>query len=339
MSELRQDKTTGAWVIISPNRGRRPSDSLAGGCTPYSARSFDPACPFCPGHEAELPGIFAETPASEAPGWWVRVVPNKYPAVRSDTTATSPADPSHLIVGGYGQHEVVIESPWHDDDLASMSDAQRDAVIFIYHRRYRHLIADAQVESVILFRNHGRAGGASLRHPHAQLIALGMIPPRLQSMIAWAGHRYSGTRRCVTCDEIAFERSDQQRIIEETERFLALVPFAATVPCEIWLVPKRHEASFAAMDQGECRDLGKLLRRSLRRLAAVHGAPPYNLIVDSAGRSDQDSAAFHWRLRIVPDLVTWGGFERGTDLPINPSLPEQDAALLRAAAMPEGLVR
>lgn len=170
MSELRQHKT-GAWVIISPNRGRRSSDSPTRRYTSDPARSFDPACPFCAGNEAELPGIFAETPAREPPGWRVRVVPNKYPAVHAAPTAMPRLDPRHTSIDGYGYQDVVIESPRQDDNLTSMSDMQCDAVISMYHRRYRHLIDDAQVESVILFRNQGRAGGASLRHPHAQLIS------------------------------------------------------------------------------------------------------------------------------------------------------------------------
>jgi UDPglucose--hexose-1-phosphate uridylyltransferase len=198
-----------------------------------------------------------------------------------------------------------------------MSDTQRQAAVAMYHRRHTQLIGNAGIKSVTLFRNHRRGGGASLRHPHAELIALSMIPPRLQSMTKWACHCYDATERCVTCDEIAFERNDRRRIVEETRSFLALVPFAATVPSEIRLVPVRHQASFAAMNEGECADLGILSGRTLRRLAVVHGDLPYNLILDSVGCFDREAVAFHWRLRITPNLATWGGFERGTDLPIN----------------------
>jgi UDPglucose--hexose-1-phosphate uridylyltransferase len=158
-------------------------------------------------------------------------------------------------------------------------------------------------------------------------------------MITRARRYYEDTTRCVTCDEIAFEQGDQQRIVEETRTFLALVPFAATVPSEIWLVPKRHQASFAAMNEDERTNLGMLLGRTLRWLTAVHGDLPYDLALDSADSAEREAAAFHWRLRVVPDLVTWGGFERGTDMPINPSLPEQDAALLRAATACEPSAR
>jgi UDPglucose--hexose-1-phosphate uridylyltransferase len=335
MSELRQDKTTGAWVLISPGRRQRPSDALARECVTGQTHDFDPTCPFCPGNEGQLPGIVAEMPAREPPGWRVRVVPNKYPAVCPNTLEVPFLDLHHMIMRGYGYHEVVIESPQHNRDLVSMSDTEREAAVAMYHRRYTQLIGNAGIKSVTLFRNRLRGGGASLRHPHAQLIALGVIPARLQSMTKWACHCYDAIKRCVTCDEIAFERNDQRRIVEETQSFLTLVPFAATVPSEIWLVPVRHQASFAAMNEGECADLGVLLGRTLRRLMVVHGDLPYNLILDSAGCRDRDAVAFHWRLRITPNLASWGGFERGTDLPINPSLPEQDAALLRAATAPD----
>ena len=334
MSELRQDKTTGAWVLISPGRRRRPSDSLIRECVTAQTRDFDSTCPFCPGNEDQLPGIVAETPARKPPGWLVRVVPNKYPAVSTDTTEEPFLDLHHRIIHGYGHHEVVIESPQHDCDLVSMPDTQREAAVAMYYRRYTQLAGNAGIKSVTLFRNSLRGSGGSLRHPHAQLIALSMIPPRLQSMSKWACYCYDATRRCVTCDELAFERNDQRRVVEETSCFLALVPFAATVPSEIWLVPLRHQASFAAMNEGERGDHATLLGRILRRLAVVHGDIPYNLILDSADCSGREAVACHWRLRITPNLVTWGGFERGTDLPINPSLPEQDAALLRAATPP-----
>src|SRR5262249_21876808 len=150
--------------------------------------------------------------------------------------------------------------------------------------------------------------------------------PRLQHICAWARHRYRVTKRCPSCDEISFERTDGRRIIEETQRFLALVPFAATVPFEIWLGPKRHQAYFGTITETECADLSTLLGRTLQRLNAVHENVAHNLFVDSPSIAEQEDVALHWRLRLVPNLVIWGGFERGTDMPINPSLPEQDAA-------------
>jgi UDPglucose--hexose-1-phosphate uridylyltransferase len=141
---------------------------------------------------------------------------------------------------------------------------------------------------------------------------------------------WQGEGRCVTCDELALEIADDRRIVESTPCFLALVPFAAAVPYEVWLVPKRHQSSFAEINEAECVDLGRLLRNTLRWLKSAHNDPAYNFVVESFDMSDRDAPYVHWRLRIAPNLVTWGGFELGTGVPINPSSPEADAMVLHA---------
>jgi UDPglucose--hexose-1-phosphate uridylyltransferase len=327
MSEFRQDRMTGEWVIVAPERRRRLKRSSAEAKSHEPALQFDPACPFCPGNEVELPSITAEVSVAEQPGWQVRVVPNKYPAVKPDTSQTVDLTSYHRAIAGVGTHEVVIESPRHDADLASMSSGEIEAVLSTYRRRFTALLDGPGIEVVILFRNHGSASGASLAHPHSQLIALSMIPPWLAAKERWARQHHS----CVTCEELELERRDGRRLIEETLSFVAMVPFAATVPFEILLVPKRHCGSFAEIDNVERADLARLLQRALQRLRFVHGDPPYNLLVESASRDELATPHTHWRLRIAADLVKWGGFELGTRMPINPSCPEEDAVLLRNA--------
>jgi UDPglucose--hexose-1-phosphate uridylyltransferase len=163
-------------------------------------------------------------------------------------------------------------------------------------------------------------------------MALGVVPPRLERVSRWARQYYHDHARCVICDVLRHEQENGSRIIDETATFASWVPFAATVPFEIWIVPKTHQASFVDMDGAESINLGFLMRRVLRRLDAVHGVRvPYNYAVDSACRSDISAPHFHWRMRIAPCTVAWGGFELATRMPINPSSPEQDAAVLRAA--------
>jgi UDPglucose--hexose-1-phosphate uridylyltransferase len=338
MSELRQDRTTGAWVIVAPERGVRPHHALyrcAGG---QALRAFDPNCPFCPGNESQLPGILAETASPEPPGWRVRVVPNKYPIVQPGAALAQARAQPHRAMPSFGHHEVVIESPRHDADPASISVDHAGAVVTLFRQRFIGLLARPGIETVVLFRNHGPAGGASLRHPHSQLVALGMVPPRLRSMIDWARQHLAEAGRCVTCEEIDIERADGSRIVEETPYFVAFAPFAASVPFEVWLVPRRHQASFSELEESECADLGRLLRRTLQRLNSVHDDPPYNFVVDSFDAAS-NHASVHWRLRIAPDLVTWGGFELGAGVPINPSSPEKDAEALRAIMANEDIVR
>ena len=170
MSELRQDRTSGGWVIIAPHRGKRPQ-AAAPARPSGPPPAFDPQCPFCPGHEGELPGILAETKTPGAPGWTVRVVPNKYPAVQAQ--AETPQAAEHVAQAGFGVHEVIIESPRHDAQLDTLSPEERLAVVTAYRDRCQVLFAAPHIETVILFRNHGPSAGASLLHPHAQAIALG----------------------------------------------------------------------------------------------------------------------------------------------------------------------
>lgn len=331
MSELRQDRTTGAWVIVAPERRDRPRSGTGSAQAAQPRPGFDPGCPFCPGNEAALPGILEEVRAEAGSGWAVRVVPNKYPALRPDAAPFQPTHAGAESLAGYGHHEVVIESPRHDVDLASLSDSEIEAVLATYRRRFVWLSGQPRIARVILFRNHGPSSGASLAHPHAQLIALPMVPPDVQAHAAVARAWCEQHGRCVLCDEMERERADGRRVLAETGSFTAFVPFAAACPFETWIVPRRHQASFAETERAELREMGLLLRDVLCRLKSARGDPPYNLVVDSAGPAESDRPDLHWRLRIAPGLATPGGFELGSGMRINPSSPEDDAGALRAA--------
>jgi UDPglucose--hexose-1-phosphate uridylyltransferase len=330
MSELRQDRTTGAWVIVAPQRGHRPQ--MPGpGESPQKRPRFDPSCPFCPGHEGQLPGIIAETPAPDAPGWSVRIVPNKFPALQQQHATQARVCGAHQARPGNGIHEVIIESPWHDAELATLPADELSTIVGVYRERSRILLAQDGIAAAILFRNYGRRAGASLAHPHAQIIALDFVSPKAAAISDWAKRHYNEHGRCATCEELAIECKSGRRVADENDQFVALVPFAAEHPFELWVVPKRHQASFSALGDDELPAFAGLLGRSLRRLKAVLDDPPYNFVVDSAPKDEIAAPHLHWRLRIVSDVATWGGFELGGGLPINPSSPEDDARLLRAA--------
>ncbi|WP_119419521.1 galactose-1-phosphate uridylyltransferase [Desertibaculum subflavum] len=327
MSELRQDRTSGAWVIVAPERRLRPRQGAERGGTRPNRKSFDPECPFCPGAEARLPGIIDEVPCETAPGWQLRVVPNKFPALRPDA-APLPARHDGRTLPGYGYHEVVIESARHDVELSGMSDHEIGIVTAAYKRRFAEL-ARPRIECIVLFRNQGASSGASLVHPHAQLLALAVTPPEIRARLAWAEAWHRDHGRCVLCDEMEIERGSRTRLIRETEHFVATVPFAASSPCEMWVTPRRHHASFAGASDAEMREIGPLLRDLLIRLKLAHGTLPFQLVLDSVLPGQNLLPDQHWRLRIVPVLTVPGGFERASGMPINPSLPEDDAERLR----------
>ncbi len=266
----------------------------------------------------------------EPPGWQVRVVPNKFPAVSPKSSDMADVRPHHALAA-LGIHEVIIENPRHNAGLALMAASEIEAVISIYRRRFALLLDRLDIETIVLFRNHGSASGASLVHPHAQLIGLNAIPPWIKTRERWVRERHASERICATCAELDLERCEGSRLIEETDLFAASVPFAATVPFEIMIVPKRHCGPFSDISDAEIAGLAALLGRTLRRLKLIHGDPPYNFYVMPASTTELRQSYSHWHLRIVPDLVKWGGFERATRMPINPSSPEEDAAFLRHA--------
>jgi len=331
MSELRQDPTTGGWVIIAPGRAHRPHQIRVASAISAAVPRDEERCPFCPGNEALLPGIVDEIKSDNPPGWLVRVVPNKFPALtrNSATERSIPADPHALP--GYGVHEVVIESPRHDAVLSSMEDHEISAVVSGYHQRVCALSRISDIKTIVLFHNCGAASGASLVHPHAQVVALPLVTPRSRAMLEWGDRQGRETGRCPTCAELERVLQHRDLVVEETECFLALVPFAAERPFEQWLVPKRHHCSFDDANADELDDLALLLRRALQRLRIVHHDAPYSFAIESGGHSEKRSRYLHWRLRIAPELVTWAGFELGSGMPINPSQPEKDAQELRAA--------
>lgn len=334
MSDIRQDPTTGRWVIIAPERGRRPnSEGWKFPVAWNTGPDFDPSCPFCPGNEQLLPSIINEMPCEAAPGWLTRVVPNKYPALGSANDPPPKLGEVADILPGRGFHEVIVETSHHNADLTEICEFRLGAVISTYQKRYVELISRPAIKAVMIFRNHGARAGASLPHPHSQLIATSVVPPLLTEIASWAGAHFQEHQKCVTCELITREIGDGKRVVEVTEQFVALVPFAAASPFELWILPRCHQASFAVATDDEIHQFGSLLRRALRRIEKAVGNPPYTYAIQSAPLSHTDAPYFHWRLRIVPNVVTPGGFELGGGLPINPSSPEGDAEALRSVKL------
>jgi UDPglucose--hexose-1-phosphate uridylyltransferase len=331
MSELRRDPVTDSWVIIAPERNRRPRQIPAQAKIPAAQLSpFDPTCPFCPGNESWLPGITFEIPSTQKPGWRTRVVPNKFQVVSQDVSSRKQECAFYELVPLRGSHEVVIETPRHDHDITTMPEQQARDALTTCRNRYQALAADSAIRSVIVFRNRGAIGGASLPHPHAQLIALGTIAPSVHARQAVMLSYYQKEKRCVLCDIITYERDNGSRIVNENDAFLTVVPFAASSPCEMWLLPKHHQADFGDLSDVEVGPLAIALRDALMRLRAALDDPAYDYVIDTAAKGASGAAALHWRLRIMPRVTVPAGFELGSGLPINPSLPEEDAAVLRA---------
>jgi len=327
--EIRQNKATKEWVIYAPGRGKRPSDFRSSEDKRLDLPQHDPECPFCPGNEEMLPPIIMETPGPNG-GWLNRVVPNKYPALSPEGNNSRYEVGPYLAMKGYGRHEVIIESPRHDVQIADMPVAEVEQLIETYHKRHLDLLNGQKNMLTLIFRNHGFQAGTSLIHPHSQIIVTGMVPAYIRWREEAAQAYFDEFGRCVYCEMIDFERKDGQRVILENETCIAFVPFAAEVPFETWLLPKRHQACFRQISDAEKGDMAAALQEVLARLRDKLNDPDYNYIINSAAQFKEGEPHLHWYLQIRPRLTTRAGFEIGSGISINPSVPEKDAAFLRA---------
>jgi UDPglucose--hexose-1-phosphate uridylyltransferase len=331
VSELRKDPVVGRWVIISAERGRRPTDFGPGPVRTRSTR-----CVLCPGQEDDTPPeILAGRPPGSrpnTPGWSYRVVPNKFPALRIEGELEPTGEGPYDRMNGVGAHEVVIEAAEHDATLATMPpDAVAD-VLLAYRERMLDLKKDARFEYVLIFKNHGQAAGATLEHAHSQLIATPIIPVMVAAELAGGATYYEIKERCVWCDIVRQERRSRRGLVVDTQGFVALAPFAPRFPFETWLLPGAHRAAYEESGVDELRALAGVLRDVLRRMNQVLNDPPFNFMLHTAPLREPALEHFHWHLEIIPQLTRVAGFEWGSGFFINPVAPEDAATALREAA-------
>lgn len=331
MSDLRKDPVVGRWVIIAGARGRRPTDF-----GPEPTRPRMASCVFCAGSEDKTPPeILAGRAAGDlpnGPGWTYRVVPNKFPALRIEGDLEPTGEGPFDRMNGIGAHEVVIESPEHDAALATMSvDAVAD-VLLAFRERLLDLKKDTRFDYVLVFKNHGEAAGASLEHPHSQLIATPIIPIMVSEELTGSAKYYEMKERCVWCDILREERRSRRRLVLDDGGFVALAPFAPRFPFETWLLPARHCSAFEESGVDELRALAVMLGDFLRRMNRALNDPPYNFMLHSAPLKEPALEHFHWHLEVIPKLTKVAGFEWGSGFFINPVAPEDAAAALREAS-------
>ena len=329
MPELRKDPVVGRWVIISTERARRPSDFAGQPVTPAGG-----PCVFCEGHEARTPPeILAGRPGGAAPngpGWTWRVVPNMFPALRIEGELEPAGEGVFDRMNGVGAHEVVIETPEHGASFATLSPDALTDVLRAYRERLADLKKDPRFQYVLIFKNHGEAAGASLGHPHSQLIATPIIPVMVAEELAGAARYWELKERCVWCDIVRQEARSRRRVVLEVDGFVALAPFAPRFPFETWVLPARHRAAFEESDPAELRALAALLGEFFRRMGRVLGDPPFNFRLHTAPLRAPELPSFHWHLEIIPKLTRVAGFEWGSGFFINPVPPEDAAEALRA---------
>jgi UDPglucose--hexose-1-phosphate uridylyltransferase len=326
MPELRKDPIIGRWVIISTERAMRP-DSFEEN-TNHFRSGF---CPFCYGNEERTPPEVLAYRKNDpnTPGWTLRVVPNKFPALYVEGNLDRRGEGMFDKMNGIGAHEVIIETPEHDQQLVDLPISRVENIIWSFRDRYVDLKKDSRFQYILIFKNHGRAAGATLEHSHSQLIALPVIPKRVTEELAGAKRYFSYKERCVYCDIIRQEMNDGSRVILENDKFISLAPFCPRFPFETWIIPKSHEDCFEDSQKKEMGQLAEILQNTLKRMNKSLNTPPYNFLIHTSPIVKQYQHYYHWHIEIMPKLTKVAGFEWGTGFYINPTSPEESARFMR----------
>ncbi|MBI3920449.1 MAG: galactose-1-phosphate uridylyltransferase [Armatimonadetes bacterium] len=346
MPELRKDPIVDRWVIIAKERGQRPHDFKPEPASPGSG-----FCPFCSGHEGKTPAeVWAIRENGSAPnseGWQVRVVPNKFPALAIEGGLDRQGLGMFDMMNGVGAHEVIVETPNHDWKVGDATEEELSKVLWAYRERLLDLQKDLRFRYCLVFRNYGQAAGASLAHPHSQLIAIAITPKRVKEELNAARDWYLEKERCIFCDVLRQELAMRDRVVLENDHFAVLSPFASRFPFEVNILPKRHSHDFTTMTDQESVSLARTLRETMKRIEVTLQDPPYNYVLHTAPnagatagppRADRWTTLecdFHWHIEIVPRLTKIAGFEWGTGFYINPVAPEQSTRFLQEAIIVE----
>ncbi|MBI3323649.1 MAG: galactose-1-phosphate uridylyltransferase, partial [Candidatus Omnitrophica bacterium] len=337
MSELRRDPITGRWNIINTDEPTGPD-----GFEIDRRKAGGTVCPFCPGNEQLTPPeIYAVRPpegGANGPGWELRVIPNKFPALRVEGDLARRGLGLFDLSNGIGAHEVIIESPDHQKQMADLTLQELNHTLAAYRIRSLDLRGDRRLKYTLLFKNVGLVAGASLEHTHSQLIALPIVPKRVQEELKGAEQYFEFRERCPFCDMIQQELYEDERIVADNRNFLAFCPFVSSFPFETWILPKLHSSDFVSMGADTMADMARILKEVLIRLRLALSDPSYNFLIHTGPIEPREREAYHWHVELIPKLTKVAGFEWGTGFYINPTPPEFAAKLLRDVSIPVAAV-
>jgi UDPglucose--hexose-1-phosphate uridylyltransferase len=330
MPELRKDPITGTWVIISEERKKRPKYYQI---VVDKDISSPENCPFCPGNEAMTPAeTFSLRPgqsSANGPGWDVRVVPNKFPALRIEGQLRKSGEGFYDKSSGIGAHEVLIETPQHGVTWFADAGGAIGRTLLAARARVLDLKRDTRFKYIMVFKNFGPTAGSTLSHSHSQIIALPVVPLRVQEEIEGARAHFGMKERCIFCDIIQYESESDRRLLLENEHFIVLAPYAPRFSFELAVYPKRHNPAFESTEDSELESLGRVLEDVLGRVGRLLNRPDFNLIVHNAPCQNSVGEFYHWHIEFMPVLARVAGFEWGTGFYINPVSPEESVQALK----------
>lgn len=327
MSQFRQNPISKHWVLIAPNRNKRPVDFAGDPVMSQSLPDYIPECVFCPGNEGQNHEI-ARFPDNK--NWEVRVIPNKF-EILSHTPLSSRKE-FYINRSGSGDHEVIITRK-HNEPVALQSIQTVELTLHVFRQRYLDLAQHTHLAYIQIFHNHGRDAGASLIHPHHQIISTPMVPSGVHDELIGCYHYYQAHQECIYCAIMKEERKQAERVIFETDDFMVLSPYASRSPFETWILPKEHSSNFEQISDKQITQLAYVLKVTLGQLYAKLSDPPLNFYIHTmpahSNNSAYDPKAYHWHLTIFPRLAIWAGFEFGTGIPVNPVSPEEATKFLK----------
>ena len=338
-NELRKDNLLNRWVVIAKDRARRPTDLAK----PRAERSLTSICPLCVGNESMTPpaimlyrNINGKITPTQDPitgvrpkDWLVRIIPNLYPAFTPPTDETKVENlfTNPCFRHAIGHHEVIVESPDHNEEPSDASLSQLELVLKAYISRVNELSKKEYIKYVSIFRNYGVEAGASLSHAHSQIIATPMVPTIVQEEQDCSKKFFKEHKKCVFCSIIEEERKSP-RLILENEEFVVLAPYASVNPLEFWILPKKHASNITNLSETEISVFARTIKATLRGLKNIVNDPPYNYGIHLS-IDPQTADYYHWHLEVYPKLAIWAGFEKSTGLYINTVTPESAAESMR----------
>lgn len=324
-SELRQDISSGDWVVIATGRAKRPDEfasfqRIQDDKGPENCLFEDPVAT---GQEKDVLLYHKEDG-----DWTLRVFPNKYPAFSQGKVSKMISEGPYVSLPGTGYHEIVVTRD-HWRQLALMDTLEIAEVVDAYQDRYLELMSKKSVNYIAIFHNHGKEAGASIQHPHSQIVAIPVVSPYIKLELDGAEKYHKTNKHCVFCVMAEYESEEKKRLVFENEDFIAFCPFASRAAFEVHVMPKKHSPYFERITDQQKISLAEVFGKALNAIYKALGDPPYNFYIHSAPCDGKDYPHFHWHIEILPHTATWAGFELDTGIEISSIQPEVAAEYLR----------
>lgn len=326
LTELRQDLVTGDWVVIATGRAKRPEEFASKRRVQIEEDSNQP-CFFCHPEESEQEkdNLIYERSNGD---WSLRVFPNKYPAFTRGRAPKHNEEGPYFSMDGTGYHELIVTRD-HHKQIAQLNVLEVAEIVDSFQDRYLDLMNKKSVNYIEIFHNHGKEAGASINHPHSQLMAIPVISPYVQSELDGAEKYYKNNKHCVYCSMIEWETEHKKRVIFENDDFLAYCPFSSRAAFEVWVLPKKHKPYFERTADKEKLALAEALQISINKIYKALEDPAYNFYIHTAPCDGKDYPHYHWHIEILPRTSIWAGFELSTGIEISTIQPEVAAEYLR----------